>query len=60
MRARDIEDFDQLLEDAESQARTDWEMAFVSDIQAKYDYYEDDLFVSEKQLDTLMRIAHVH
>jgi hypothetical protein len=57
MKAGEIDDFEYLLGAAESQAETDWEMHFVSDMQEKYEQYGDNCFVSEKHLETLEIIA---
>lgn len=57
MKAYEIESFDAILDDAERQASNDWEMDFVSDIRDKYRKYDDNMFVSEKQLEQLKRIA---
>lgn len=50
-------DFPALLADASRNASTDWEMGFVSDIEDKYSDYEDDMFISTKQIEILERIA---
>jgi hypothetical protein len=57
MKASEIDDFDNLLDDAEGNANSDWEMEFTSNIREKYDQYKGDMFVSEKQLEHLERIA---
>jgi hypothetical protein len=57
MKAYEIDNFDELLDDAESQASTDWEMDFVNDMRDKYDQYSDEMFVSEAQLEKLEKIA---
>ncbi len=56
MRVEDYEglDMDELLGVAETQARGEWEMDFVGD---KYTDYGDTMFLSEKQLNLLRRIA---
>lgn len=50
-------DFVSLLADASRNASTDWEMGFVSDIEDRYSEYEDDMFISTKQIEILERIA---
>lgn len=50
-------DFPALLADASRHATTDWEMGFVSDLEDKYSDYEDDMFISTKQIEILERIA---
>ena len=57
MKAHEINDFDSILDDAESEAITDWEIEFCADIRDKYDQYEDDMFISNKQLEILERIS---
>jgi len=58
MKVSDINNFDILIEDAELQAETDFEFDFVSDIRDRYDEYDDDCFISEKQLSILESIAN--
>lgn len=50
-------DFPALLARASRNATTDWEMGFVSDLEDKYSDYEDDMFISTKQIEILERIA---
>lgn len=50
-------DFTELLDDAESNATTGWEMDLVADLKAKYDKYGDKMFISQKQIDALNRVA---
>jgi hypothetical protein len=57
MKACDVDDFETLLSDATDQASSDWEMDFVSDIQEKFDAYGGDMYVSEKQVAALEKIA---
>ena len=58
MKVRDLEeDFDALLDDAEDNAVSTWEMDFVSDMQERYDKFEGDTFISDKQLNALKKIA---
>lgn len=59
MRVEDYEglDMDELLGVAETQARGEWEMDFVGDMRYKYTDYGDTMFLSEKQLNLLRRIA---
>ena len=52
-----VSDFEDLLSLAESQAKTDWEMEFVSDLNDKYEKYGDGMFLSQKQRETLEKIA---
>jgi hypothetical protein len=58
MRVEDYEiDFDALLVAAEAYAKGEWEMDFVGGIRDKYTDYGDTMFLSEKQLAVLRRIA---
>lgn len=52
-----IDEFDDLLSDATDRASGDWEIEFVSDIAQRYEDYEDRMFMSEKQIEILERIA---
>jgi hypothetical protein len=58
MKTGEINNFESLLEDAESNAKTAWEIDFVSDIIERYDEYEDNTFLSDNQLAVLERIAN--
>jgi hypothetical protein len=53
----DIEDFEQLLRDAESQARSEWDQQFVGDINERYEQYGPGMFITEKQIAVLERIV---
>ena len=58
MRVEDYDiDFDELLSVAEDEAKNEWEMDFVGDMRDKYTDYGDAMFLSEKQLALLRRIA---
>ena len=57
MQAIDIDDFEELLESAENNAKNGFEMDFTSDMRDKYDEYGDTCYVSEKQLALLESIA---
>lgn len=50
-------EFETILEEADTNAVNDWEMKFVDDIRARYDTYGIRMYVSQKQLDALNRIA---
>lgn len=52
----DVE-FSTLLDDASFGAVTEWEIDFCSDMQERWMQYEDDMFVSEKQLEVLKRLS---
>ena len=53
----DTTDFTELLSDAETHARTEWEMEFVSDLFEKWGKWSYKMMISEKQLEILRRIA---
>lgn len=53
----DVSDFEQLLKDAESQARSEWEQEFVGDINERYERYGAGMFVTDKQIEILERIV---
>ena len=53
----DMSEFEDLLEDADSNAGNEWEMTFVDDINKRFEQYGGDTFVSEKQIEILNRIA---
>jgi hypothetical protein len=57
MKAKEIDDFDDILDQAEANANSDWEMNFTADMREKYEDYGGEMFVSEKQLEHLERIA---
>jgi len=57
MTANEIDNFNDLLSDAENGAKTEWEMEFISGIQVKYAQWGDRMFVSDKQLAILERMA---
>ena len=57
MKAGDIDNYADILESAELNAKNDWEMDFVFDLMNKFDEYGDDTFVSEAQLEKLEKIA---
>jgi len=50
-------EFEDLLDEAESNARAGFEQGFVSDIRDKYDEYGPEMFLSDKQNEILERIA---
>ena len=58
MKAEDIEEFEELLNDAERWAFVEWDMNFVADIRDKYGQYGAHTYISEAQLEQLERIAN--
>jgi len=53
----DASEFDELLADAENNATSDWDMNFVDDLRNRYDKYGKRMYLSERQLEILERIA---
>lgn len=53
----DLEDFEQLLKDAESQAESEWEQDFVGDISERYEEHGGSMFITDKQIAALERIV---
>lgn len=53
----DDADFQQLLTDAESQARSEWQQDFVGDMVKRWEKYGTGMFLSDKQLQTLEDIV---
>lgn len=53
----DDADFQQLLTDAESQARSEWQQDFVGDMVGRWEKYGSGMFLSDKQLQTLEDIV---
>lgn len=51
------DDFETLLDDAASNAATDWDEEFVSDMKARYRDYGSRMFISPAQRTQLERIA---
>ena len=54
----DVKDFEQLLDDAENNSATKWEMDYVADLKERYDIYGKDTFINIAQLDKLREIAN--
>ncbi len=53
----DITDFDDVLDEAESNAKGPWEEQFVKDLRGKYREHGDRMFLSERQEEVIKRIA---
>ena len=51
------DDFESLLDDAESNAANDWEEEFVSDMKARFQMYGKRMYISAAQRSHLERIA---
>lgn len=52
-----IEEFEELLADAERSADNGWEIDFVESIRERYTKYGPDFFLSDKQVTVLNRIV---
>ena len=52
-----IEEFETLLDEAEAGARSSHEVEFVSDMRDSLDYYADQIFLSDRQLEWLESLA---
>lgn len=50
-------DFEDLLSEAESNARGAWEEDFTDGVRDKFDEYGDRMYLSDRQEDVLKRIA---
>lgn len=53
----DLEDFERLLRDAESQAKSEWEQGFVGDMNERYEEHGGSMFITDRQIETLERIV---
>ena len=53
----EVDEFEDLISECETQASRDKDMNFVADMREKFDMYGADTFLSEAQLDWLNRIA---
>ena len=51
------DDFEELLDQAESEASGQWEEQFVEDMRSRFDEYGPRMFISDKQVEILQRIA---
>lgn len=51
------DDFESLLDDAESNAANDWEKGFVADMKAHFQQYGKRMYISAAQRSHLERIA---
>jgi hypothetical protein len=59
MKAQDLDiDFYHVLSTAQRFTHNEWEKNFVGDLEDKYDEYGEDMYVSDKQVTTLMTIFH--
>lgn len=55
---KDVAAFERLLNDAESEARRGWDEDFVIEMKEKFEEYGAGMFLSERQLEQLERIAN--
>ena len=54
----DDEEFESLLSDAEINASSEWEMEFVADMRDRYEEYGTGMYLSDRQLEILERLAN--
>lgn len=52
------DEFEEILDDAEMNAANDWEESFVSDMKQKFEQYGIRMFISERQIEIIERIAN--
>lgn len=52
------DEFEEILDDAEMNAANDWEEEFVSDMKQKFEQYGIRMFISERQIEIIERIAN--
>lgn len=50
-------DFEDMLQQAEMAAVTKWEMDFIGDLSSKYGDYGEEMFLLDRQVEILERIA---
>lgn len=53
----DLREYEKLLDAAAKSAETDWQINFVSDIEAAYEKYGSKARLTQKQYDSLVDIA---
>lgn len=58
--AGDMSEFENTLDLADEGARNDWEKTFVNDIRTRYEQYGGEMFMSDRQKETLEKIAGVN
>lgn len=58
MKVKDIDNFEEMLEDAYEKADTEFEFEFIDNLRVRYDEYDDECFVSDKQLFILENMAN--
>lgn len=52
-------EFSDLLSEAEGEAHTQWAEQFTSDMRERYDEWGDEMFITDRQLEMLEKIAKV-
>jgi hypothetical protein len=57
MKVEDVDNFEEMLEDAERQAIKAWDIGFVAGMRERYDNWGENLEISIKQIEQLERIA---
>lgn len=53
----DANELEELLRKAKEKAKTDWEKSFVEDMSNKFEQWGDRLYLSQKQMDIIRKIA---
>lgn len=51
--------FETMLQEAEAFASTEWDMEFISGLRDKYEAYGSNMYISDKQIQQLERIANL-
>jgi hypothetical protein len=59
MTASEIDNFNDLLSQAEINAEDEWSLDFTGSMRMRYKKWGDDTYVSSKQLEQLERLANV-
>jgi hypothetical protein len=55
----EVDEFKSLLNDATTEAASDWEIEFCKDMNERFDRYQGDMFITDAQLSKLRTIAKV-
>jgi hypothetical protein len=51
------DEFEEIINQALTNARTEWEMQFVDDLYAKWEQWGMDVFITQRQADVLYRLG---
>lgn len=55
--AGEFKNFQEVIDEAEANTKNNWEDNFIGDMSDKYKQYGDKIYISEKQIEILQRIA---